>query len=105
MGRAAIGGRMTVDDLERGVTRSAGCMFRILRLSPWCMVSQSGHGSRIVREFCSVKCELVGSMWSVHVPLWMRVGRSGVDSRLRGNDGGECGNDNTIIDEEDAEKE
>ena len=35
----------------------------------------SGHGSRVVRGFCFVKCE------------------TGGDSRLRGNDVGGCGND------------
>ena len=53
---------MTGDGLGRGVTRSAGCISRILGLSPRSMVLRSGHKSRIVRKFCSVKCESVGSM-------------------------------------------
>ena len=53
---------------------------------------RSRHKFSVVREFCSVKCELVGSMCPCRVWLWLRVGRSGMDSRLRGNDVGGCGN-------------
>ena len=58
----------------------ADCRLWIARCPPWDVV-WSGHGSRVVREFCFVKCD------------------AGGDSRLRGNDVGVCGNDGGEIDD------
>ena len=68
---------MTGDGLGHGATRAAVCVFRAWGCLLWGMVSRSGHGSRIVREFCFVKYDALGGV---------RVGRGRLDSRLRGND-------------------
>ena len=77
-------GRCTSDGRECGNVSRMG-------LSPWDMVLCSGHSSRVVRKFCSVKFGSVGSMglrgeeyWQLSCPGCAIIFQGGVPCFLEG---------------------
>ena len=81
-------------DGEFGASQIADCRSWLwdCKMSPWAAFSCSGHRPSVVREFCSVKYDSLGSVCLCRCRYVCAVDAAG-DSRLRGNDVGGCGND------------
>ncbi len=80
-------------DGEFGTSQIADCRSWLgdCKMSPWAAFSCSGHRPSVVREFCSVKYDSLGSVCLCRRRYVCAVDATGRDSRLRGNDVSGCG--------------